>query len=145
MTLDTVVKHLSEGPPSTLVYADDVAVIADSRAELQVKIHKWQTALADEGLKLNLKETEVMRSIGGGDAVLDVNGTAFAQTEEFQYLGNTLSADGTVDAAIRGRIACAWLNWRESTGILCDVLKVLEGAEREDLSHRCEAGNDVRQ
>ncbi|EPB68568.1 hypothetical protein ANCCEY_12338 [Ancylostoma ceylanicum] len=110
-----------------------------------VKIHKWQTALADEGLKLNLKETEVMRSIGGGDAVLDVNGTAFAQTEEFQYLGNTLSADGTVDAAIRGRIACAWLNWRESTGILCDVLKVLEGAEREDLSHRCEAGNDVRQ
>ncbi|EYC00629.1 hypothetical protein Y032_0114g448 [Ancylostoma ceylanicum] len=34
MTLDTVVKHLLEGPPFTLLYADDVAPIADSRAEL---------------------------------------------------------------------------------------------------------------
>ncbi|EYC46334.1 hypothetical protein Y032_0401g787 [Ancylostoma ceylanicum] len=129
MTLDTVVKHLLEGPPCTLLYADDVAVIADSTAELQVKIQKWQTALADAGLKLNLKKTEVMSSIGGGDAVLDVNGTAFTQTEEFQYLGSILSADGTVDAAVRGRIACAWLKWRESTGILCDrrCSRVLKG------------------
>ncbi|EYB94159.1 hypothetical protein Y032_0175g522 [Ancylostoma ceylanicum] len=87
MTLDTVVKHLLEGLPCTLLYADDVALIADSRAEPQVKIQKWQTALADAGLKLNLKKTEVMRSIGGGDAVPDENGTAFTQTEEFQYLG----------------------------------------------------------
>ncbi|EYC43100.1 hypothetical protein Y032_0503g2638 [Ancylostoma ceylanicum] len=129
MTLDTVVKHLLEGPPSTLLYADDVALIADSRAELQLKIQKWQTALADAGFKLNLKKTEVMSSIGGGDAMLDENGTAFTQTEEFQYLGSVLSADGTVDAAVRGRIACAWLKWRESTGILCDrrCSRVLKG------------------
>ncbi|KIH58408.1 hypothetical protein ANCDUO_11385 [Ancylostoma duodenale] len=37
-----------------------------------------------------------------------------------KYLGSVLSADGTVDAAVTGRIACAWLKWRESTGILCD-------------------------
>ncbi|EYC37910.1 hypothetical protein Y032_0757g2095 [Ancylostoma ceylanicum] len=36
------------------------------------------------------------------------------------HLGSILSADGTVDAAVGGRIACAWLKWRESTGILCD-------------------------
>ncbi|EYC35813.1 hypothetical protein Y032_0975g3265 [Ancylostoma ceylanicum] len=126
MTLDTVVKHLLEGPLSTLLYADDVALIADSRAELQLKIQKWQTALADAGFKLNLKKTEVMSSIGGDDAVLDEKGTAFTQTEEFQYLGSFLSADGTVDAAVRGRIACAWLKWGESTEILCDR-RVLKG------------------
>ncbi|EYB89271.1 hypothetical protein Y032_0234g3161 [Ancylostoma ceylanicum] len=128
MTLDTPVKHLLEGPPFTLLYADDVALIADSRAELQLKIQKWQSALADAVLKLNLRKTEVMSSLGGGEVVLDANGNVFTQAEEFQYLGSILSADGTVDAAVRGRIACAWLNWRESTGILCDrrCLRVLE-------------------
>ncbi|EYB91138.1 hypothetical protein Y032_0210g2149 [Ancylostoma ceylanicum] len=129
MTLDTVVKHLLEGPPFTLLYADDVALIADSRAELQLKIQKWQSALADAGLKLNLRKTEIMSSLGGDDVVLDANGTAFTQTEQFQYLGSILSADGTVDAAVRGRIACAWLKWREATGILCDrrCSRVLKG------------------
>ncbi|EPB66013.1 hypothetical protein ANCCEY_14900, partial [Ancylostoma ceylanicum] len=125
--LDVWVPH--EGPPSTLFYADGVALIADSRAELQLKVQKWQTVLADAGFKLNLRKTEVMSSIGGGDAVLDENGTAFTQTEEFQYLGSILSADGTVDAAVRGRIVCAWLKWRESTEILCDRMcsRVLKG------------------
>ncbi|EYB93809.1 hypothetical protein Y032_0178g644 [Ancylostoma ceylanicum] len=129
MTLDTVVKHLLEGPPFTLLYADDVALIADSRAELQLKIQKWQSALADAGLKLNLRKTEIMSSLGGDDVVLDANGTAFTQAEQFQYLGSILSADGTVDAAVGGRIACAWLKWREATGILCDrrCSRVLKG------------------
>ncbi|EYB86037.1 hypothetical protein Y032_0286g1390 [Ancylostoma ceylanicum] len=121
MTLDTVVKHLLEGPPFTLLYADDVALIADSRAELQLKIRKWQLALADAGLKLNTKKTEVMSSTEEDYQVFDVSGTAFAQAKEFQYLGSYLSADGTVDAAVRGRIKCAWLKWRESTGQVFDV------------------------
>ncbi|EYB97300.1 hypothetical protein Y032_0142g2346 [Ancylostoma ceylanicum] len=101
----------------------------DSRAELQLKIQKWQSALADAGLKLNLRKTEIMSSLGGDDVVLDANGTAFTQAEQFQYLGSILSADGTVDAAVRGRIACAWLKWREATGILCDrrCSRVLKG------------------
>ncbi|KIH46881.1 hypothetical protein ANCDUO_23063, partial [Ancylostoma duodenale] len=46
-----------------------------------------------------------------------------------KYLGSVLSAAGTVDAEVRGRIACAWLKWRESTGILCDrrCSRVLKG------------------
>ncbi|EYB99913.1 hypothetical protein Y032_0119g838 [Ancylostoma ceylanicum] len=66
MTLDTVAKHLLEGPLFTLLYAYDVALIADLRAELQHKTQKWQTALADAGLKLNQKKTKDMSSIGRG-------------------------------------------------------------------------------
>ncbi|EYB92481.1 hypothetical protein Y032_0193g1392 [Ancylostoma ceylanicum] len=77
----------------------------------------------------NLRKTEIMSSLGGDDIVLDANGTAFTQAEQFQYLGSILSADRTVDAAVRGRIACAWLKWREATGILCDrrCSRVLKG------------------
>ncbi|EPB72035.1 hypothetical protein ANCCEY_08865 [Ancylostoma ceylanicum] len=93
------------------------------------RIRKWQLALADAGLKLNTKKTEVMSSTEEDYQVFDVSGTAFAQAKEFQYLGSYLNADGTVDAAVRGRIKCAWLKWRESTGILCDrrCSRVLKG------------------
>ncbi|KIH43474.1 hypothetical protein ANCDUO_26519 [Ancylostoma duodenale] len=61
-----------------------------------------------------------MRSTQEEDVVSDANGIAFTQAKEFLYLGSVLSAHGTVDAAVRGRNACAWLKWRESTGTLCD-------------------------
>ncbi|EPB70089.1 hypothetical protein ANCCEY_10810 [Ancylostoma ceylanicum] len=95
----------------------------------RLEIRKWQLALADAGLKLNTKKTEVMSSTEEDYQVFDVSATAFAQAKEFQYLGSYLSADGTVDAAVRGRIKCAWLKWRESTGILCDrrCSRVLKG------------------
>ncbi|KIH65473.1 hypothetical protein ANCDUO_04206 [Ancylostoma duodenale] len=82
-----------------------------------------------EGFRLNLKKTEVMSSTQEQDVVSDANGIAFTQAKEFQYLGSVLSADGTVDAAVRGWIACAWLKRRESTGILCDrrCSRVLKG------------------
>ncbi|EYC14995.1 hypothetical protein Y032_0038g3565 [Ancylostoma ceylanicum] len=118
-----------EGPPFTLLYADDVALIANSKAELQDKIRKWQMTLADVGLRLNLEKTEIMSSIEEPGDVSDISGTMFTQMKEFQYLGSFLSADGTVGAAVHGRISCARLKWRESTGILCDrrCSRVLRG------------------
>ncbi|EYC29758.1 hypothetical protein Y032_0006g3165 [Ancylostoma ceylanicum] len=109
MALDTVLKHLLEGPPITLLYADDVAPFADSKAELQLKVQKWQLALADSGLKLNTKKAEVMSSIEEDGPVFDANRIALAQAKEFKYMGRVLSADGTVEAAVRGRIKCAWM------------------------------------
>ncbi|EYC11789.1 hypothetical protein Y032_0049g1768 [Ancylostoma ceylanicum] len=70
-----------------------------------------------------------MSSVDEPGDVSDISGTMFTQTKEFQYLGSLLSADEPVGAAIRGTITCAWLKWRESTGILCDrrCSRVLKG------------------
>ncbi|EYB99293.1 hypothetical protein Y032_0123g1128 [Ancylostoma ceylanicum] len=70
-------------------------------------------------LKLNTKKTEVTSSIEGGDAVFDANIAVFMQAKVFLHMVGYLSAEG-VDAAVRGRIKCAWLKWKESTGILCN-------------------------
>ncbi|EYC00666.1 hypothetical protein Y032_0114g463 [Ancylostoma ceylanicum] len=86
LTLDKVVKNLMEEPPFTLLYADDVAFIANSKVEIQDKIRKWQMTLADAGLRLNLKKTEIMSSIEVPGDVSDISGTVFTQTKEFQYL-----------------------------------------------------------
>ncbi|VDO71857.1 unnamed protein product [Heligmosomoides polygyrus] len=38
LTLDCIVNHLEEGPLRTILYADDIALVADSREELEEKV-----------------------------------------------------------------------------------------------------------
>ncbi|EYC27515.1 hypothetical protein Y032_0009g769 [Ancylostoma ceylanicum] len=49
MELGTVVKHLMKEPLLTLLFADDVTFIANSKVDLHRKITKWEAALVDFG------------------------------------------------------------------------------------------------
>ncbi|VDO99512.1 unnamed protein product [Heligmosomoides polygyrus] len=120
LTLDSIVNHLEEGPLRTILYADDIALVADNQEELEEKVQLWQRALADNGLRLNVKKTKFISSEQCAGSILDCQGETIEKVEEFRYLGSDLSEEGSVDQAVRGRINAAWLKWRESTGILCD-------------------------
>ncbi|VDP22984.1 unnamed protein product [Heligmosomoides polygyrus] len=119
LTLDCIVNHLEECSLRTILYADDIALVADSREELEEKVQLWQGALADNGLRLNVKKTKFVSSEQCTEPILDCHGEMIEKVEEFRYLGSDLSEEGSVDQAVRGRINAAWLKWRESTGILC--------------------------
>ena len=43
-----------------LIYADDLAVVADSEADLQYMLVKWKEIFARHGLKVILEKTEVL-------------------------------------------------------------------------------------
>ncbi|VDP05898.1 unnamed protein product [Heligmosomoides polygyrus] len=62
LTLDCTVNHLDENPHRTMLFADDIALVADSREELEEKVQLWQGALADNGLRLNVKKTKFISS-----------------------------------------------------------------------------------
>ncbi|VDO61537.1 unnamed protein product [Heligmosomoides polygyrus] len=117
---DSIVNHLEEGPLRTILYADDIALVADNQEELEEKVQLWQRALADNGLRLNVKKTKFISFEQCAGSILDCQGEAIEKVEEFRCLGSDLSEEGTVHEAIRGRINAAWLKWRESKGILCD-------------------------
>ncbi|VDP26856.1 unnamed protein product [Heligmosomoides polygyrus] len=120
LTLDSIVNHLEEGPLRTILYADDIALVADNQEEVEEKVQLWQRALADNGLRLNVKKTKFISSEQCAGSILDCQGETIEKVQEFRYLGSDLSEEGSVDQAVRGRINAAWLKWRESTGILCD-------------------------
>ena len=120
LTLDVMAKELMEGPLKTILYADDIALIADSREELQDKVQRWQDVLAANGLRLNVKKTKFLSSEECAEVIVDRHGESIERVEDFQYLGSNLAADGSVDQAVTARISAAWMKWRESTGILCD-------------------------
>ncbi|VDO76071.1 unnamed protein product [Heligmosomoides polygyrus] len=100
LTLDCIVNHLEEGSLRTILYADDIDLVADSRKELKEK-------------------TKFISSEQCTEPILDCHGQMIKKMEEFRYLGSDLSEEGSVDQAVRGRIYAAWLKWRESTVILC--------------------------
>ena len=69
-------KELMEGPLKTILYADDIALIADSREELQDKVQRWQEVLAENGLRLNVKKTKFMSSEECNEPIIDCLGSA---------------------------------------------------------------------
>uniref|UniRef100_A0A8L8KRW8 Reverse transcriptase domain-containing protein n=1 Tax=Heligmosomoides polygyrus TaxID=6339 RepID=A0A8L8KRW8_HELPZ len=42
LTLDCIVNHLEKGPLRTILYADDITLVADRREELEEKVQLWQ-------------------------------------------------------------------------------------------------------
>ncbi|VDP15935.1 unnamed protein product [Heligmosomoides polygyrus] len=104
----------------TILYADDIALVADSREELEEKVQLWQGAIAGNGLRLNLRKTKFISSEQCTEPILDCQGEVIEKVEQFRYLGSDLSEEGSVNQAVRGRINAAWLKWTECTGILCD-------------------------
>ena len=61
MVLDALSTEFRVGLPWELLYADDLALIAESRAELLEKIKSWKEGMEAKGLRVNMGKTKVMR------------------------------------------------------------------------------------
>ncbi|XGW34666.1 hypothetical protein V3C99_018560 [Haemonchus contortus] len=107
-----------DGPLKTILYADDIALITESKEKLQDKL-QWQRVLAENGLRLNVKKTKFLGSEEGTESIVDWRGEAIEKVQDFRFLGSDLPADGSEYQAVNSRTNTAWMKWRESTGILC--------------------------
>ena len=54
-----------------LLFADDLAIIADTEEELQERYLEWKSSLERGGLKVNTSKTEVM--ISSREGIEDLN------------------------------------------------------------------------
>ncbi|GFR65673.1 RNA-directed DNA polymerase (Reverse transcriptase) domain containing protein [Elysia marginata] len=96
--LDTISEECRNGLPWELLFADDLAIIADSEEELQRRWLKWQIGLETKGLKVNTGKTEVMVSGRNSTKVniKDKEGRELNQVDQFKYLGVTFSEEGGI-------------------------------------------------
>ncbi|VDO18923.1 unnamed protein product [Heligmosomoides polygyrus] len=99
LTLDSIVNHLEEGPLRTILFANDFALVADNHEELEEKVQLRQRILADNGLRLNVKKMKFISSEQCAGSILDCQGEAIGNVEEFHYLGSDLSEGRKVDQA----------------------------------------------
>ncbi len=123
--MDTLTKMVRKEAPWELIFANDVALVAKTEAELQERVKDWQNNLANGGLKVNAEKSEVMVMDRKGQPqiyVEDTSGRRLRQRDSFKYLGlgSEVAAVGGSLEAVKQRVKAGWNKWREITGVICD-------------------------
>ena len=71
LVLEALSREFRTGVPWELLYADDLAVIADSLEECITKLKAWKDGMESKGLRVNMKKTKLMISGPGLDLLRD--------------------------------------------------------------------------
>ena len=121
MVLNLISGKVSEQEElKNILYADDLAVVADNKEYLQKTLQEWSNTFRNNGLRMNLGKTEVMW-IGEQEVDLHevVDGKTINQVNNFVYLGGTVREDGGSSKEIQ-RSVQAGAAWRRVEGIMWD-------------------------
>ena len=104
-----------------LLYADDLAIVAKDKEELNESLEEWREAFKQHGLRVNLEKTEVL-SIGAHREELNIKleGRTIRQNNRFIYLGRAVSSDGRSETEVRRRVQAGANAWRQVEGVKSD-------------------------
>ena len=61
IVLEALSREFREGLPMELLYADDLVLMAETEELLVEKIQKWRKGMEEQGLRVNLGKTKVMK------------------------------------------------------------------------------------
>lgn len=101
----------------TLMYADDVVVLAEDEYGRKVLISRLERYLERKGLELNVQKTKIMRFRKGGGRKRKTDwrwkGKRLEEVKEFKYLGFTIKSNGGQEAHVNERRKKAAIVMRE--------------------------------
>ncbi|XP_071697222.1 G-type lectin S-receptor-like serine/threonine-protein kinase At4g27290 [Rutidosis leptorrhynchoides] len=111
LILDELSRGIQENIPWSLIFADDIVLVADSKDELNRRLEQWREALEQSGLRISRQKTEYLRcdfnsveneqnvgvNISIGDQILHPQ-------DSFRYLGSVLHKLGRIDEDVTHRI-----------------------------------------
>ena len=113
-----------------LLYANDLALLANGKQELQETLEEWNGLFTRHGLKINVEKTEVLH-IGHQREELDIEleGKKLTQGDSFVYLGGAVCGDGNTEREVRRRVQAGANAWRAVEGVMADrrISKRLKG------------------
>ena len=104
---------------SNLSYADDIAVINNSRSELQTFLDLLAKYAAEVGLKINVSKTKCMTTDKTKTNLnLTIYNNQITQVTEFIYLGHKVSSKNHGLAAVQHRIGLGWAAFNKNKAVL---------------------------
>ena len=103
-----------------MFFADDLALAATNRTELERVLELWRQALEGAGLKISREKTETLRMNTTDAEPIQLESTTLPDVTQFKYLGSRIYADGDTSKEIQSRIGQAMQKWRSLTGVFCD-------------------------
>ena len=90
-----------------MLFADDAALVARSQADLQVLMDKFASACSSFGLTISIKKTEVMGQNVDSEPEIFVDNQKLVVTDNFTYLGSTMTDNLSLNKEIDRRIGRA--------------------------------------
>ena len=123
LIIDVLSEHLRAENLWELLFADDLAIMADSEEQLQERLLKWQECLEKYGLKMNAKKTETMVCSKNGEEqvnIRDMHREELKQVKSFKYLGSLINNKGGCEKEVHARVSASWMKWREVKTVLND-------------------------
>lgn len=118
--------HLMNDSVWSLIFADDIVLVAKTAEELEAELEKWRETLESNGLRISRKKTEYMfidlinAEIPGPRNTICLASEPLNMIDSFTYLGSLITNDGKCDKTVDHRIQAGWLKYRSVTGVLCD-------------------------
>ena len=107
---------------SSLRYADDTVLIAESEEELQRIVDEVKEKSLERGLKMNVKKTKTMVIRRDSTELVKVkilvDGKILEQVEKYLYLGHIITEDGKCEIEIRRRIEIGRSNFLNMKNLL---------------------------
>ena len=93
---------------NNLRYADDTALVADSKDKLQYLVNILVRESESKGLRVNAAKAQVLvisKSVAQVPANIFINNQQLKQVQSFKYLGSTISEDGRSVLDMNARVA----------------------------------------
>ena len=146
MIMDVIVAEVKDEVPWSVLFADDIVLVATSKEEAEMKLELWRRALEERGLKISRAKTEYMWMNGVDQSeTISLQAAGVKRVKSFKYLGSCIADSGDMDAEVSHRIQAAWNNWRKTSGVLCDRRfnvklkgKVYKSVVRPAMLYSCE-------
>ena len=127
LILDELSRGIQEGIPWSMIFADDIVLVAESADGLNNRLEHWREALEDNGLRVSRDKTEYLKcvfsriEIGHNDETeVCIGDQILSPKESFRYLGSVIHNSGRIDDDVTHRIGRGWAKWRAASGVLCD-------------------------
>ena len=124
-----------KGVLGKMMYADDLAIIAESKQELQEMMEEWKGVFKKHGLRMSLEKTEVMW-VGHQREELNIRlgSKEIKQVDGFVYLGGMVTGDKHSEIDARCRIQVGANAWRK-VGIMLD--RTISKKLKEEVPRAC--------
>ena len=138
---------------TNLRFADDIILIAKTKAELQEMVQQLYNASKNVGLKMNKKKTQVMHNSQNETHIkIKVENEELEETKNYTYLGQLVSLSSSdKDEEIKRRIAMGWKSFGGMSDIfknkrlpLCLKRKTYDACITPTMIYGCETWNLTR-
>ncbi|KAK3521199.1 hypothetical protein QTP70_000483 [Hemibagrus guttatus] len=122
VVMDQLSEEVRQESPWTMMFADDIVICSESRAQVEENLERWRFVLERRGMKVSRSKTEYMsvNEREGSGTTVRLQGEEVKKVQEFKYLGSTVQSNGECGKEVKKRVQAGWNGWRKMSGVLCD-------------------------